>query len=185
MKDGTLFSWLPGLSLKVPDAPQLYDFIGLNFYSRVIIESSVAQTIIGCDSTKVAYPSCRSGEVMTDMQYPVCAESLYYAIKEIAKLNVPIYITENGIADAKDDRRAVYIKRYLYALSRAIQEGYDVRGYYYWSLVDNFEWNEGWSKKFGLYAHDRSTGTIRLRNGGYAYKDALQHATRMPLITTY
>jgi beta-glucosidase len=55
---------------------------------------------------------------------------------------VPVYVTENGLADAVDDRRALFIRRYLYAVSRALRDGVDVRGYFYWSLMDNFEWCE-------------------------------------------
>ena len=60
----------------------------------------------------------------------------------IAKVGVPIYVTENGLADDADDRRGLFIRRYLYAVSKAITEGVDVRGYFYWSLMDNFEWAE-------------------------------------------
>ena len=68
-------------------------------------------------------------------------------------LNKPIIITEK-IADDRDDRRALYIQRYLFAISKAIKDGYDVRGYYYWSLMDNFEWAFGYDMRFGLYEYD-------------------------------
>lgn len=58
----------------------------------------------------------------------------------MASLGVPIYITENGVADDADDRRGLFIRRYLYGVSQAIRDGVDVRGYFYWSLMDNFEW---------------------------------------------
>jgi beta-glucosidase len=176
LKTGTMLDWVPGLSLNVPDAPDCYDFIGLNFYARVIIESNVYGCLMGDYKEGIAFPSCREGEVMTDMQYPVCPESLYCAIQEFSQLGKPIYITENGCPDAKDDRRADYIKRYLYALSEAIKDGYDVRGYYYWSLMDNFEWDEGYAKKFGLYEVDFKTLKRTLRTGAHAYKDAIARA---------
>jgi beta-glucosidase len=107
----------------------------------------------------------RPDETMTDMPYPIYAEGFYRAIKTVAQLGVPIYITENGIADAKDDRRDLFIRRYLFALSEAIEEGCDVRGYFYWSLMDNFEWAEGYDMKFGLYHVDFETQVRRLREG--------------------
>ena len=76
----------------------------------------------------------REEDIRTDMPYPIYPEGFYHEIAKAAELGVPIYITENGIADAQDDRRALWIERYLYALSKAIEDGYDVRGYFYWSL---------------------------------------------------
>ena len=84
---------------------------------------------------------------------------------------MPIIITENGIADKKDDRRRRYIERYLYAVSKAIKEGADIRGYYYWSLMDNFEWSEGYEMKFGLYEVDFTTQVRTLREGSKRYMD--------------
>ena len=75
----------------------------------------------------------------------------------MAQLGKPIYITENGIADARDDRRELFIRRYLYAMSQAMKDGCDVRGYFYWSLLDNFEWAKGYEMKFGLYEVDFKT----------------------------
>ena len=69
------------------------------------------------------------------MPYASYPEGFYRALHRLHEVGGPIYVTENGIADAKDDRRADYIRDYLYALSRAIADGCDVRGYYYWSLL--------------------------------------------------
>lgn len=188
LKTGTMLEWIPGLKLEVKDASKCFDFIGLNFYARVVLKSNVRNCIkhtaknlvrwaLGqeLDSTEVepAEPYCREGEIMSDMQYPVCPESLYEAVKEFSTLGKPIYITENGAPDGKDDRRETWIKRYLFALSEAIRDGYDVRGYYYWSLMDNFEWDEGYAKKFGLYEVDFVTQERKLRNGAKAYQNIL------------
>ena len=89
-------------------------------------------------------------------------------------MGVPIYITENGIADGTDDRRAIYIDRYIRAVSRSIQEGYDVRGYFYWSLMDNFEWTEGYDMKFGLYEVDFITQERKLREGSRRFIEIVE-----------
>ena len=81
------------------------------------------------------------------------------------KILKPIIITENGIADAKDDRRALFIRRYIFAMNRALNEGIDIKGYFYWSLMDNFEWAEGYDMKFGLYEVDFDTQNRKLREG--------------------
>ena len=77
-------------------------------------------------------------EIPTDMPQSAYPEGFYRALMDCAKLDIPIYVTENGIADKHDDRRELFIKRYLYAMSRAIQDGADVRGYYYWSMMVSF-----------------------------------------------
>ena len=78
-------------------------------------------------------------------------------IKEISKIGVPIYITENGIADQIDNKREFFINQYLGILIKAKKDGYDVRGYFYWTLMDNFEWDMGLDMKFGLYSHNPET----------------------------
>lgn len=141
------------------DRQPYFDFIGLNYYSRVVIQQ-LAWNILAEGSI---VPSCKPGEVMTDMPYPMYADGLYKAIAHVAQFKVPIYITENGIADATDDRRETFFKDYLSALSKALEDGYDVRGWFYWSLMDNFEWNDGFKPRFGLYHVDFDTQVRTLR----------------------
>ena len=138
------------------------DFIGLNYYSHnhVKFKLSIKEPFI------IKY---KSNEIMTDMPYTIYGEGLYRAIKSISKLNLPIIITENGIADKKDDKRELYINRYLYAVYKSIKEGYNVTGYFYWSLMDNFEWAFGYDMKFGLYSVDFKTLKRSLRQGSNAF----------------
>ena len=112
---------------------------------------------------------------MTDMPYTIYGEGLYRAIKSVSVLDVPIMITENGVADAKDNLRELYIKRYLYAVSRAIKDGYNVIGYFYWSLMDNFEWAFGYDMKFGLFSVDYKTQSRTLRKGAKAFIKIVKH----------
>jgi beta-glucosidase len=178
LKTDVLFGWNPILRTHIKGLSKSYDFIGLNFYSRVVIESRV-QKMIGEYFKKGIWidpviPSCKPGEVMTDMDYAVCAEGLYYALLDVSRLKVPIYITENGIPDDRDDRRETFILRYLYALSKAMEEGIDVRGYYYWTLMDNYEWDHGYKKKFGLFEVNFVTQERTMRPGAHIYKKILQ-----------
>ena len=76
---------------------------------------------------------------------------------ELRKYNLPVYITENGLTDAKDEKRAKFIKDHLFWVHKAISEGTDVRGYFYWSLLDNFEWDKGFWPRFGLVEVDYQT----------------------------
>ena len=114
------------------------------------------------------------GDVMTDMPYAIYGEGIYRAIQTVSVLNVPVIITENGVADQKDSIRELYIQRYLYAVSKAISDGYDVSGYYYWSLMDNFEWAFGYDMKFGLYEVDYMTQKRTLREGSQAFIDIVK-----------
>lgn len=159
-----------GWQYDAPYGQKLFDFIGLNYYSRVIVKGQLS-------FTEPLVPSCLPGEVMTDMPYAMYPQGLYDAIVEMSELGVPMYITENGIADAKDDRREQFIKEYTRALLRAFKDGYDIRGYFYWSLMDNFEWDEGYHKKFGLCHVDFDTKEATIRPGAWAYAQVIQRAS--------
>lgn len=144
------------------------DFIGLNYYSHFIVKFGFRGGLFTFDR--------RPDDVQTDMAYAMYPEGIYRALRETAALNLPIIITENGIADRVDNRRFPFIRTYLYAISQAIKEGVDVRGYFYWSLMDNFEWAEGYSMKFGLYAVDFKTQVRTLRAGSEAYRMVIKNA---------
>lgn len=166
---------VPGLiklDAKVVEAAGSLDFVGLNYYShyRVRFRPNPAEPFT---------LQSRPGDVATDMPYPVYPEGIYRALLRLSRLKTPILITENGIADAADDRRADFIRRYLYAVSRAMQDGVDVRGFYYWSLMDNFEWAEGWRMKFGLYACDPVTQARTLREGSKVFTEIIRESQRV------
>jgi beta-glucosidase len=156
----------PLVSVRYENAagPKSLDVVGLNYYSHLTLSAEPW-------SKARARVRLRPSEVPTDMIFAAYPEGLYRALTSIRRLGVPIYVTENGIADAKDDRRADWIRRYLFAMARAIEEGVDVRGYFYWSLLDNFEWIEGFDQKFGLYEIDFETQTRRLREGAEVFRE--------------
>ena len=157
------FPTLVNLEADVPNAPYSLDFVGLNYYSHNAMDFSL--NLDEALKTRM-YP----GEKETDMEYTMYPEGFYRAIKEISVLNKPIIITENGVADKDDHLRGEFIKKYLYAVSKAIEEGYDVRGYHYWSLMDNFEWDLGYAERFGLYEVDFETQERTLREGAKEYQ---------------
>ena len=142
------------------------DFVGLNYYSNLLIKMIM-------DASDPQALKIREGQIRTDFGYSTYPEGFYRAIMQISELGLPIYITENGIPDDKDDRRADWIRRYGYAMWRAMQDGADVRGFHYWSLLDNFEWAEGYSMCFGLYAVDFETQERTLREGSLALKELM------------
>ena len=151
------------LSFQNPKAISTMDFVGLNYYSHYLVSArpNIKEPFVFLQ---------RPNEIQTDMDYSIYPEGFYRALHTIKKLDVPIYVTENGIADKKDDRRSLFIDRYIYAMYKAMREGVDIRGYFYWTLMDNFEWAEGYDKKFGLYSVDFNTQERMLREGSKSFK---------------
>ncbi len=169
-RSGTMNFYVPfetDVSYTDADAPNTLDFVGINYYSHYAYK-------FGFDFKKATESLPVEGEEMTDMPYTVYTEGIYRAIADAAVLKKPLIITENGIADARDDRRDRYIRQSLYAVSKAIRDGYDVRGYYYWSLMDNFEWAEGYTQKFGLYEVNLETNERKLREGSKAFVETIR-----------
>ena len=92
------------------------------------------------------------------MGYEFWPQALEATVRRAAELaQVPIYVTENGISCADDAERVEYVTDALTGLGRCLADGIDVRGYCYWSLLDNFEWAEGYAPRFGLIGVDRTT----------------------------
>ncbi len=130
------------------------DFIGLNHYNHHRIDG---------------WFNKNENKLQTDFGWEYYPQSLYHAVMNIKRYQKPIYITENGIADHDDDLRPQFIREALTALHQAISEGAQVRGYLYWSLLDNFEWDKGYWLKFGLVAVDRTTQARTVRNSARLY----------------
>lgn len=151
------------------------DFHGHNIYNGKIIASDKAG---GYRFVKreIGYPR-------TAINWPVTPESLYWLPKLIwERYKKPIYITENGCSgvdsvslDGKvhDPQRIDFLHRYLKELGKAIDEGIDIRGYFQWSLMDNFEWHSGYSERFGLVHVDYQTQKRTLKDSAYWYKDII------------
>lgn len=179
LKTGVLFPLNPFLKLVIHDINHCFDFIGLNFYSRVMIKSDLYNSICHVDPAIAVFPTGAPGEVMTDMPFPVSPESFFDAILAMASFGVPLYITENGCPDVTDTYRSEYIKGHLEQLSKAIKQGLNIKGYFYWTLVDNFEWDHGYTQKFGLYDYDRESNTYTLKKSGNVFKDIVVQAKRI------
>jgi beta-glucosidase len=99
---------------------------------------------------------------LSDMGWYMEPEGLYPLLLRIwARYKKPIIITENGVADGKDEYRRWWIEESIVAMQRALSEGVKIKGYFHWSLLDNFEWSDGWWPKFGLIEVDRAHGMER------------------------
>ena len=106
----------------------------------------------------------------TDMGWDAVPEGIYGALNVLKRYNKPIYVSEAGIADATDHMRAEYIRGLIKGTHRAIEEGIDVLGFMYWSLLDNYELAHGYKYRFGLIEVDFVTQQRTIRPSAYMYK---------------
>jgi beta-glucosidase len=137
------------------------DSIGLNFYFYFHF-----------GSRKKAFKKFdRDGEFQkNDMGWDLVPEALYNVLMDLRRYNKSIYITEAGLADKEDKYRADYIRGLVMSTHQAIQDGLNIRGFMYWSLMDNFEWAEGYNEHFGLIKFDADTQKRTVRESAYVYK---------------
>jgi beta-glucosidase len=136
------------------------DYHGINYYTRDMVrfDPTVPAELFG--RRFVQSGVIRNDPGLDNSFGEIYAQGLYRVLKSVYRRtrgNKPLYITENGFSDALDDRRPRAILEHLAMVHRAIREGVPVRGYLYWSLVDNFEWNQGWQVRFGLIEIDPIT----------------------------
>ena len=101
---------------------------------------------------------CPEGAELTQMDYEFYPEALEHVIRKVHEdFEGDLIVTENGVAVSDDSRRVEFIRRALQGVSNCVSDGIPVKGYCYWSLMDNFEWQKGYSMTFGLIAVDRAT----------------------------
>jgi len=145
----------PVARVQIPEAKGTQDFLGLNYYSVDTVRFHIG----------------KPGELFTHSEYPADAdmsdtnflanipEGLFDTIKWGMRLfpNLPILITENGVEDADDHMRPRYLAQHIHQMWRAVNFNWPVKGYFHWSLVDNFEWERGWTQRFGLWGLDVET----------------------------
>lgn len=118
------------------------DYVGMNYYQREVASPLAPWA-----------QSHRKGDDVSDLGWIIDPEALEEEIVLLSRrYKKPIVIMENGIADATDQKRPAYLHGHLKAIRRTLDAGYDVRGYFHWSLVDNYEWMHGYDAKFGLFA---------------------------------
>ncbi len=159
---------------------QPIDFLGLNFYT-------CNHNAYDADSLFKNVQSSQNVE-FTDIGWEIAPQAfteLLVTLHQQYELP-PIYITENGAAcddhiiagEINDEQRVRYLDGHLNAVHRAIDAGVDIRGYFAWSLMDNFEWAEGYSKRFGLTYVDYHTQQRTIKRSGYAYQAMLNARIR-------
>ncbi|HEU5474634.1 MAG TPA: family 1 glycosylhydrolase [Actinophytocola sp.] len=150
-----------------PEWRDTLDWLGIQLYDRTGVSDPGAEPgpntlpVINVNVCGVppCYPALDPSYFVPDMNYESDPQGLYPVLTDFGRRfpNLPLMVTESGIASASGKRRAEFVVRALEAIGRARAAGVDVRGYYHWSLLDNFEWLAGYTPRFGLYAVDRAT----------------------------
>lgn len=138
---------------RIPEAVGTQDFLGINYYStdQVRFDLLASQTMFAHLSFPKDADLSETGFIANR------PEGLIAAVQWGRQFNLPIYITENGVEDSQDDFRRRYLLEHLHALWRILNNNAPVLGYFHWSLVDNFEWERGWTQRFGLWGLDVNT----------------------------
>jgi beta-glucosidase len=161
-----------GTRKRIPGAHGTQDFLGLNYYT--------------CEN--IAFAPFAPGNIFTRQTFPPGAELsptgffanrpefFFQALKWALQFKLPIIVTENGVEDPGDDFRRRYLVQHIHQMWRAVNYTWPVRGYFYWSLVDNFEWERGWTQRFGLWELDTETQTRTKRPSVDLYAEICQQS---------
>ncbi|MEO3749986.1 GH1 family beta-glucosidase [Streptomyces sp. B6B3] len=162
------------------------DFLGVNYYSRHVVRAGEAVDRVAGDGRPSHWPGSadvefvKRGVPVTEMGWEIDPDGLYEMLTRVWREYgpLPLYVTENGAAFAdevtrengedrvRDEDRRTYLERHFRAAHRALSEGVDLRGYFVWSLLDNFEWAHGYAKRFGLVRVDFDTQRRLVKDSG-------------------
>ena len=164
-QDGVLR--FPAWTRRIPEAKGTQDFLGINYYTR----------------EQVAFNLFSAGEMFGKRFFPPGAEmsesnfianvpdGMFEALKWGKKFDLPIIITENGVEDSRDVLRPRYLIQHLHQVWRAVNYNFPIKGYFHWTLTDNFEWERAWTQRFGLWELDPETQTRRKRPSADLYAE--------------
>lgn len=186
VEEGRLQFPLSLLDGNARDVKGACDFVGLNVYNRLHV---------AFDPTNVAHMFGRifvpegvpQGDPGVERPYgEAYPRAVRVAVERASRLGKPIYILENGVPDAEDRIRPWLIVNVIKELHSLIDEGHDIRGYFHWTLTDNFEWTEGWRLRFGLIKLDPVTQSRTVRPSGRLYAEIVrENALRAEVVESY
>lgn len=163
------FPTIVSLDEEIKEAKGTLDFLGVNFYTRLFVKFTFSPPFI---KTETVAPKDR----ITEMHWEVYPEGLYRVVTKAHKMfpKLPLFISENGIADKTDKKRIPFIKDHLYYVYKLLQERVPILGYCYWTLIDNFEWAHGYRPRFGLYELNLKTLERSPRPSAIFYKNIIK-----------
>jgi beta-glucosidase len=163
LQDGVLR--LPMFRRRIPEARGTQDFFGLDYYTRDYVAFNIFRPREffmrrffrqGCDVSHTGFIACEP-------------DGMFEALNWARNFNLPVIILENGVEDPNDVLRPQYLALHLMQVWRAVNFNWPVKGYFHWTLVDNFEWERGWTQRFGLWELDVETQARRKRPSADLY----------------
>ncbi len=163
LTDGVLR--FPFSKQRIQPASKTQDFLGLNYYTQ-------ANMSIGLLSKKQFFGSYPSDADLSEGGFIAnVPQGMFRMLQWARGFNLPIIVAENGVEDSKDTLRPRYLIQHLHQVWRAVNFSFPIKGYFHWSLVDNFEWERGWTQRFGLWELDVDTQARRKRPSVDLYAD--------------
>jgi beta-glucosidase len=162
--------------VRVPEAAHTLDFFGVQYYSRDYIHFDISKPgdAFGRREYRPGVELSGGGYIANE------PDGMLEALEWGSRCGVPLIVTENGTEDAEDRTRPKYLVQHVDKVWQAIRQGLDVRGYFHWSLVDNFEWERGWSQRFGLWGLDPET-QARIRRPSVDVYESICKANGLPV----
>ena len=161
--------WFNNVLVHKP-AKKYMDFIALHYYLATTVKVGFSKP-----SSWVS-PYGQHKSLKTQKGWRVYPQGIYNAAVKLKEHNLPIIVTENGISDSSDTYRKNFIRQHLSFLHAAMEDGAEVLGYCYWSLLDNFEWSEGYWEKFGLLELNRRTKERKPRESARWYGEVAKNS---------
>ena len=158
---------IPFKRQSLPEVKGTQDFLGINYYTQDLVSFSImaAKELFG---KRFFDPNAEVSETGFIANHPL---GLFEALKWGRQFNVPLIVTENGVEDSSDKLRPPYLTEHIHQMWRGINFNWQVKGYFHWSLVDNFEWERGWTQRFGLWELDPTSQTRTRRASADLYAE--------------
>jgi beta-glucosidase len=156
-------------TIRIPEAKGLLDYYGFNYYTKNLITFDLRQR----DTMFSNYSHSKDAELSDKGFLANEPDGMFEGLKWIVQTfpNVPILVSENGFPDAEDRIRPRYIAQHIHQMWRAVNFNWPIKGYFHWTLVDNFEWDQGWTLRFGLWALDANTQKRTKRRSAELYAE--------------
>ena len=169
----TVGRWsVPGMATwTIPEAARTLDYLGINYYGRQFMQWNPFRRGWLGGSCNLDHHEPHDVPERTGMGWDVYPPAFTQTLLRVARLGLPILVTENGTCMEDDARRWRYVARHLAAMKDAMEQGAKVIGYLYWSLLDNFEWSHGYGPRFGLMEVDHVTQERRVRESAHRYAE--------------
>lgn len=158
---------LPVGRKRIPQAKGTQDFLGINYYTKDYVSFNLLQP-----KEMFGRRYYAANDDLSDAKFIANRpEGMFEALKWGRRFNLPMIVTENGVEDADDDMRPRYLVQHIHQMWRAVNFNWPVKGYFLWTLVDNFEWERGWTQRFGLWELDPETQARRKRPSADLYAE--------------